>query len=111
MKIHTFSTHLKNRKHMELHFWAVALLSVLAVFCIAVLSRAELRLSGELLAAGDGTDLAILSDMGSFTEVELVRETEDTKLYLLTGEGQSYLAHIKKVDGEWEVEKVEVAHN
>lgn len=111
MKTNTFSRHPRNRRHIELHFWGVVLLSVVAIFCIAVLSRAELRLSGELLAAGDGTDLSILSDMESFTEVELVRETEDLKLYLLSGDDQSYLAHVVLEDGEWEVEMVEVVHD
>jgi len=87
------------------------LLSTIAVFCIAVLSRAELRLSGELLAAGDGTDLSILYEMGSFTEVELIRETEDAKLYLLTGGNKNYLAHTVLKDDEWVIDKVEVLHD
>lgn len=113
MQTKTFGKYKKHRYHkqFEPHFWGMTLLSVIAVFVIALLSRAELRLSGELLAAGDSSDLAILSEMQAFDEVRLVREQEDLLLYVLSqDEEEKYLVTIIKVDGEWEVDKVEKLH-
>jgi len=95
---------------MVKHFAAMVLLSAVVLSGLAILSRSELRLSGELLAAGDGDDLVMLTKMEVYEEVELVRQTEDLKLYLLTGEENQYLAHVKLIDGEWVVEKVEMLH-
>jgi len=95
---------------MVKHFAAMVILSAVVLSALAVLSRSELRLSGELLAAGDGDDLVMLTKMDVYEEVELVRQTENLKLYLLTGEENKYLAHVKLIDGEWVVEKVEMMH-
>jgi Co/Zn/Cd efflux system component len=102
-----FSHHLPNRTAIAKHFVAMALLSVGLLTIIAVLSRSELRLSGELLAAGNGDNLLILTKMNAYNTVERVRQTEDIKLYLLTGGENTYLVHVKLIEGEWVVEKVE----
>ena len=107
MHKYRFSQHLQNRKHIVRHFWGMVIVSILVVFGIAILSRAELRLSGELLAAGDSSDLVILTKMEAYSDVTLVRETDDLRLYLLKGEDHDFLAHVLLTEGEWVVDKVE----
>lgn len=93
------------------HFWGMVAVSVIVVFGIAILSRAELRLSGELLAAGNSSDLAILTKMNAYSDVTLVRETENLRLYLLQGDEHDFLAHVVLgEEGEWVVDKIEKAH-
>ena len=89
------------------HFWGLSALSIAVVFSIAVLSRAELRLSGELFAAGDGQDLAMLMALHPEAEVELVRETHDLKLYILHMKNRQYLVEVVKEEDRWVVASVE----
>jgi|GEM_PF-1963089 hypothetical protein len=113
MKTKQFGRYSGHRYHkkFEHHFCAVAAISVLLVFTIALLSRAELKLSGELLAAGDGGDIAILSEMQAFDEVQVVRETDEVKLYVLKkNKEEKYLVTALKAEGEWIVDKVEKLH-
>jgi len=88
----------------------VSLLSVASVFVIALLSRSELRLSGEVLGAGDSDDLARLFELRDCTRVENVRSTQDVRLHLLTCDPYDYLVESKNVEGLWEVIKVERVH-
>lgn len=91
-------------------FLGLSFLSCIAVFVIAMLSRAELRLSGNTLAA-NGDDLAIMEQLQPFKAVELIRQTPELRLYLLTRDDQHYLAHVKKdANGAWEIAKVERVH-
>ena len=84
---------------------------MIAVFVIALLSRAELKLSGEILAAGDGGDIAILSEMQAFDEVQVVRETDEVKLYILKKDGyEKYLVTSSMSKDGWVVDKVEKLH-
>ena len=113
MQTKTFGRYRKHRYHkqFEPHFWGMVALSTFAVLVIALLSRAELRLSGELLAAGSGDDLSILSEMQAFDEVQLVREREDFKLYVLRLKNkEEYLVTVVKSDDKWIVNKVEQLH-
>ena len=89
------------------HFWGLSALSIAVVFSIAVLSRAELRLSGELFAAGDGQDLAMLMVLHPDATVELIRETVTLKLYILHSKNQEHLVEVVEEDGEWVVKSVE----
>jgi hypothetical protein len=106
-----FSKHQKNKRAVAFHFMALSALSIAAVFTIAVLSRAELRLSGEILAAGDGKDLAILSKLQAFDSVEMIREEDDLRLYILGGDLHDYLVEVTLQEGEWEVSSVEKMHD
>ena len=98
------------------HFWALSALSIVLVFCIALLSRAELRLSGELLAAGTGDDLSLLMELQPEATVELIRETENLRLYILKTREQQYLIEVVKNEeefleedqDEWVIKSVEV---
>ena len=88
----------------------LSLLSLTMVFLVSLLSRAELRLSGETLAA-DGDELVLMDELRAFESVELVREKPDLRLYLLKRDDEQYLAHVtKSEDGIWEVQKVERVH-
>ena len=89
------------------HFWGLSALSIAVVFSIALLSRAELRLSGELLAAGDGQDLAMLMKLHPEATVELIRELPDLKLYILHTRNGQHLVEVVKQEGEWVVKSVE----
>ena len=98
------------------HFWVLSALSIVLVFCVALLSRAQLRLSGELLAAGSGDDLVLLMDLQPTATVELIRETESLRLYILKSREQQYLIEVVKneeefLEGEqdeWVIKSVEV---
>ena len=111
MPKHTFGKYGRHKlvSHAR-HFWALSALSVVLVFCVALLSRAELRLSGELLAAGSGDDLVLLMDLQPEATVELIRETENLRLYILKSPEQQHLIEVVKNedDDEWVIESVEV---
>jgi len=92
---------------MVKHFWAMAALSVLAIFCIAVLSRSELRLSGEVLGAGDGVDLARIFELNDCTRVTRVRGLQTVRLYHLDCTPYDYLVESIKEGEDWVVVSVE----
>ena len=96
---------------MKRQFLGLSALSLALIFTVALLSRAELRLSGHTLAAADGHELAVMDELQSFESVELVRERADLRMYLLKRDEEQFLVHAKKVDGEWTIEKVERVHN
>lgn len=108
---YTHSTHIPARKALRLQLLSISFLSVVSVFVIALLSRSELRLSGEVLGAGDGGDLARLFALRDCTKVENLRSTEEERFYLLTCDPYDYLVESKKVNNEWEVTKVERVHD
>ncbi len=95
----------------QLQFFGLSALSLVVVFVIAVLSRAELRLSGEIFAA-DGSDVAVMEKLAPFESVELVRETKVLRLYILRRGKFQYLAHVTREseEGEWELSKMERLH-
>lgn len=104
------SRHYPLKKHLDRHFILIGAISVVAVFMIALLSRAELRLAGELVAAGDEQDLVTLTKMGSYDSVELVRETDSLKLYILHSKKNDFLVEVILEDGVWVVGAVEKLH-
>jgi hypothetical protein len=106
-----FGTYPPHRASIGQSLWQFLLLvflSLLVVVGLALLSRAELRLSGETFAADEG-DLQRMFLFGR-PEVELVQETEDVKLYLVTSQGRQYLVEFGREEEEgWvfrEMEKV-----
>lgn len=106
-----YPRHRKLPLRQQLQFFGLFILSLVAVFVIAMLSRAELRLSGQILAA-DGDDLAVMEELAPFETVELVRETKVLRLYVLTRGDFQYLAHVTREseEGEWELKKMERLH-
>ncbi|HLC75662.1 MAG TPA: hypothetical protein VJB82_00885 [Candidatus Peribacterales bacterium] len=105
------SKHIPARKAIRLQFLGISLLSVAAVFVIALLSRSELRLSGEVLGAGDSSDLARLFMLRDCTRVERIQSTEESRFHILTCAPYDYLVESKPVDGVWEVTKIERVHD
>lgn len=102
----------KRPKHMphrilRKQFTFLSLFSIACVFTIALLSRAELRLSGEVLGAGDGNDLKRLFELRDCSAVDLVRETSDLRLHVVSCDPYDYLVESKMQDGSWEVVSVE----
>lgn len=102
----------KRHKHLphrvlRKQFTALSLFSIACVFTIALLSRAELRLSGEVLGAGDGNDLKRLFELRDCSSVDLIRETEELRLHIVSCHPYDYLVESVKNGGEWEVMKVE----
>ncbi len=89
------------------HFTFLSLFSIACVFTIALLSRAELRLSGEVLGAGDGGDLKRLFELRDCSSVDLVRETPELRLHMISCEPFDYLVESKIEEGSWEVVSVE----
>lgn len=91
------------------HFWGLSALSVVMVFSLALLSRAELRLSGEILAAGDGDDLAILMELHPEATVELIREdkAKGLRLYILKSKNQQHLVEVIWDGEQWVVADIE----
>lgn len=88
-------------------FTFLSLFSIACVFTIALLSRAELRLSGEVLGAGDGGDLKRLFELRDCSSVDLVRETGDLRLHIVSCHPYDYLVESTKSNDAWEVTKVE----
>ena len=88
------------------NFTSLALLSLAFVSGVAVLSRAELRLSGEILAANPD-ELQFLFNLDPPPTVERIANREEVKLYLLTQEEKQHLVHVEPVEGEWKITKVE----
>lgn len=120
MTKHTFGKYGRHKlvSHAR-HFWELSVLSVFVVFCIAMLSRAELRLSGELLAAGSDDDLALIMELQPEATVELIRETESLRLYILKTREQQHLIEVVRNEeefleedqDEWVIKGVEVLRN
>ncbi len=106
-----YPRHRKHPWYVKRQFLGLSALSLALIFTVALLSRAELRLSGHTLAAADGHELAVMDELQSFESVELVRERADLRMYLLKRDEEQFLVHAKKVDGEWTIEKVERVHN
>jgi hypothetical protein len=102
-----FSQHLPNRKDVTKHFWILSALSIFAVFSVAVLSRSELRLSGEVMGAVDDGDLARLFEFHNCTTVTRVRRLSTTRLYHVDCHPYDYLVESVKKDEEWVVVGVE----
>jgi len=94
------------KRTIAIQFFSLSVLSLAFVAGIATLSKAQLKLSGELVGAA-GDDLALLDELQAYEEVELVRETETLKLYVLTRGDEQFLAEVVKEDGVWKVESVE----
>ena len=92
---------------LRTQFTLLSLFSVACVFTIALLSRAELRLSGEVLGAGDGNDLKRLFELRDCTAVDLVRETPELRLHIVSCDPYDYLVESKIQEGAWEVVSVE----
>ena len=88
-------------------FTLLSLFYVACVFTIALLSRAELRLSGEVLGAGDGNDLKRLFELRDCTAVDLVRETPELRLHIVSCDPYEYLVESVRNGQEWNVQKVE----
>ena len=110
---HRYGKYPRHRKYppkLLLQFLGLSLLSLTSVYTIALLSRAELRLSGDVLAA-DPRELGVLEDLQPFDRVEIIRRQPALRLYLLTRGDQQYVAHIVKEGEEWKVEKVEKVHS
>jgi len=106
-----YPRHRKNPWYVKRQFIGLSALSLSMVFLIALLSRAELRLSGETLAS-DGHELAVMDQLRPFESVELMRERPDLRLYLLKRDDEEFLAHVRKSeDGEWNVDKIERIHS
>lgn len=109
-KFGRYPRHRRLPLRQQLQFLGLSALSLAAVFTIAMLSRAELRLSGDTLAA-DGRELAVFEELRPFSHIELIRETPELRLYLLRRSDQEYLAHVERQeDGTWEIEKLERVH-
>jgi len=104
------SRHHHSRVHTRRHFVGLTLLSVACVFVVAVLIRAELRLSGEVLGAGGGGDLAQMFELHDCTSVNRLRHDDTTKLYTLYCESYDFLVESQLREGEWEVVRVERLH-
>ena len=105
------SRHIPAQKALRMQIVGISLLSIASVFVIALLSRSELRLSGEVLGAGDSGDLARLFMLRDCTRVESMRNTNTLRLHLLTCDPYDYLVESKNIDGLWEVIKVEKVHD
>ena len=102
-----YPAHSTLKRNFAIHFFSLSVLSLAFISGIAILSNAQLRLSGEILAA-DGDELVRMEELSEFSRVELLRETEDLKLYLLERDGKKYLAEVVKDEsGEWKVESIE----
>ena len=107
----TYPRHRKLPLRQQLQFFELSVLSLVVVFVIAMLSRAELRLSGEIFAA-DGSDVAVMEKLSPFESVELIRETNVLRLYILRRGDFQYLAHVMREseEKEWEMTKMERLH-
>lgn len=105
-----YPRHRKHPWYLKRQFLGLSFLSLALIFTVALLSRAELRLSGHTLAA-DGHELAVMDELHPFESVELVRERAELRLYLLRRDDEQFLVHVVKSDGEWEIEKVERVHD
>jgi len=92
---------------MVKHFWAMAALSVAVIFSMAVLSRSELRLSGEVLGAGDGNDLARIFEISDCSRVTRIRRLQTVRLYHLDCNPHDYLVESIKEGEDWVVVSVE----
>ena len=110
-KFGKYPRHRRLPMRQQLQFWGLSLLSLAAIFTIAMLSRAELRLSGQIFAA-NGDDLAVMERLQSFESVELIRETLLKRLYIVKRGAYQYLVHVTRESPEnlWEVQKVERLH-
>lgn len=102
----------KHPKHiphriLRKQFAFLSLFSIACVFTIALLSRSELRLSGEVLGAGDGGDLKRLFELRDCMTVDLVRETPDLRLHIVSCDPYDYLVESKVDEGSWEIVSVE----
>ena len=105
-----YPRHRKLPLRAQLQFLGLSLLSLVAIFLLALLSRAELRLSGDTFAA-DGRELSIMDQLRPFESTELVRETPNLRLYVLKRGQEQYLVEVKKsAGGEWEITSVEKLH-
>jgi len=87
--------------------FGLSVLSIAFIFVIALLSRSELRLSGEVLGAGDAGDLKRLFELRDCTRIESVRKTDTERLYVLSCHPHDYLVESVNEGGEWKVQKVE----
>ena len=105
MAIHAYHRRPSRRGHHSKHLGVLLSISFFVIFSIALLSRAELRLSGNILA--EETSLEVLTKFGDIYEVELIEGTVDKRLYVLKGGEYDYLAEVVRTDGVWEVESVE----
>jgi len=110
-RVGRYPRHRKHPWYIKRQFLGLSFLSLALIFTVALLSRAELRLSGHTLAATDGHELAVMDELHSFESVELVRERADLRLYLLKRGDEQFLVHVVKADGEWTIEKVERVHS
>lgn len=94
-------------RSFRLQFLGVSFLSLASVFTIAMLTRAELRLSGEVLGAGDADDLSRIFALHDCVDVQNVRQNDDVRLYLIDCTPYDYLVESTHEKGEWEIKKVE----
>lgn len=92
------------------HFAWISLLSLTCVFVLAMLSRAELRLSGEVLGAGGGDDLARMFALNGCSSVERLRSTAEVRLHLVHCKQYDYVVESTQEDGEWEIRSIEKVH-
>ncbi len=106
----TRSRHLPNYILIRWHFFGLCVLSLVCVFVIALLTRAELRLSGRVLGAGDSGDLAKIFELHDCSSVDKVQDDEETRLHVVSCEPYDYLVTSEMGDGEWEVKGVERLH-
>lgn len=88
-------------------FWGIAALSVVVIFSLAVLSRSEIRLSGEVLGAGDGADLARIMELNDCDNVTRIRRLQTVRLYHLDCDPHDYLVESEKEGEDWVIVSVE----
>lgn len=106
----TKSRHLPNYVLIRWHFFGLCVLSLVCVFVIALLTRAELRLSGRVLGAGDGGDLAKIFELHDCSDVDKVQDDGETRLHVVSCEPYDYLVTSERQGVEWGVVGVERLH-
>lgn len=95
---------LSNRRYSSTVLWTLAA-SVLVIGGVALLGRAAINISGALTEKPDVAVYLLLPDEG-ITHVELLREREDQRDYMVQTKDGPKLVVLKKGE-EWYVAQVE----
>lgn len=92
-------------KHSDITIWAIVAALVFIVF-FSLVARASLNLQGALTHKPDLAVYVLLPEE-DITEVELLRELNQERDYLLTTKNGMKFAKLRQVDGEWTLATIE----